>query len=36
MGIAPAVFGPTMNVNGSILASYWRKTAVIETAVTDR
>lgn len=27
MGIAPAVFGPTMNINGSILASYWRKTA---------
>ncbi|TLU66317.1 bile acid:sodium symporter family protein [Thalassotalea litorea] len=27
MGIAPAVFGPTMNVNGSILASLWRKTA---------
>jgi len=25
MGIAPAVFGPTMNVNGSILASFWRK-----------
>ena len=27
MGIAPAVFGPTMNINGSILASYWRKSA---------
>ncbi len=27
MGIAPAVFGPTMNINGSVLASFWRKTA---------
>ena len=27
MGVAPAVFGPIMNVNGSILASFWRKTA---------
>lgn len=27
MGIAPAVFGPVMNINGSILASYWRKSA---------
>ncbi|QFU76269.1 bile acid:sodium symporter family protein [Halioglobus maricola] len=27
MGIAPAVFGPIMNINGSILASYWRKSA---------
>ncbi len=27
MGIAPAIFGPTMNINGSILASFWRKTA---------
>jgi BASS family bile acid:Na+ symporter len=25
MGLAPAVFGPLMNVTGSILASYWRK-----------
>ncbi|MCP3429353.1 bile acid:sodium symporter family protein [Opacimonas viscosa] len=27
MGIAPAIFGPVMNINGSILASFWRKTA---------
>ena len=27
MGIAPAIFGPTMNINGSILASFWRKSA---------
>jgi BASS family bile acid:Na+ symporter len=25
MGLAPAVFGPLMNVSGSILASYWHK-----------
>ncbi len=30
MGIAPAVFGPVMNVNGSILASFWRKSAQTE------
>jgi BASS family bile acid:Na+ symporter len=23
MGLAPAVFGPLMNITGSILASYW-------------
>ena len=27
MGIAPAIFGPVMNINSSILASWWRKTA---------
>ena len=25
MGLAPAVFGPLMNITGSILASYWYK-----------
>ena len=25
MGIAPAIFGPVMNVNGSILASIWKR-----------
>lgn len=25
MGLAPAVFGPLMNISGSILASYWHK-----------
>lgn len=25
MGLAPAVFGPMMNISGSILASYWHK-----------
>lgn len=25
VGIAPALFGPVMNINGSLLASYWSK-----------
>src|SRR5690606_16644220 len=25
VGLAPAVFGPLMNITGSILASYWHK-----------
>jgi len=25
LGLAPAVFGPIMNISGSILASYWQK-----------
>ena len=28
MGLAPAVFGPFMNISGSILASYWNKKPV--------
>jgi BASS family bile acid:Na+ symporter len=24
VGLAPAIFGPMMNVTGSILASFWR------------
>lgn len=27
MGIASAAFGPIMNINGSIQASFWRKSA---------
>ncbi|WPR73472.1 bile acid:sodium symporter family protein [Algoriphagus sp. NG3] len=30
VGLAPAVFGPLMNVTGSILASYWHKKPVDE------
>ncbi|MCK0189645.1 bile acid:sodium symporter family protein [Arenibacter sp. F20364] len=30
MGLAPAVFGPLMNITGSILASYWHKRPPIE------
>jgi BASS family bile acid:Na+ symporter len=25
LGLAPAVFGPLMNITGSILASYWHR-----------
>jgi BASS family bile acid:Na+ symporter len=25
IGLAPAVFGPLMNITGSILASYWHR-----------
>lgn len=28
MGLAPAVFGPLMNITGSILASYWNKKSI--------
>lgn len=36
VGLAPAVFGPLMNVTGSILASYWhRKPIKDEQTVTD-
>lgn len=31
MGLAPAIFGPVMNINGSILASFWRKSAKEKT-----
>ena len=30
VGLAPAVFGPFMNVSGSILASYWHKKPIPE------
>ncbi len=30
MGLAPAVFGPLMNITGSILASYWHERPVKE------
>ncbi len=30
-GLAPAIFGPVMNINGSILASFWRKNAKEKT-----
>ena len=34
MGLAPAVFGPLMNVTGSILASYWHGKPTGETPET--
>ena len=30
LGLAPAVFGPLMNITGSLLASYWHKRKVVE------
>jgi BASS family bile acid:Na+ symporter len=30
IGLAPAVFGPLMNITGSILASYWHRRPVVE------
>ncbi|MFC4094941.1 bile acid:sodium symporter family protein [Euzebyella saccharophila] len=30
VGLAPAVFGPMMNITGSILASYWHKNAPLK------
>jgi BASS family bile acid:Na+ symporter len=30
VGLAPAVFGPLMNITGSILASYWHRKAPVE------
>lgn len=34
VGLAPAVFGPLMNITGSILASYWHKKSPAEEKVT--
>jgi BASS family bile acid:Na+ symporter len=31
VGLAPAIFGPWMNVSGSVLANYWRRTAQPDT-----
>lgn len=30
LGLAPAIFGPLMNITGSILASYWHRKPVFE------
>lgn len=30
VGLAPAIFGPTMNITGSVLANYWSKKPVLE------
>ena len=36
VGLAPAIFGPLMNVTGSILASYWhRRPPADKDATTD-
>lgn len=33
VGLAPAIFGPLMNVTGSILASYWHRKPPVDRAV---
>ncbi|MBO0323643.1 bile acid:sodium symporter family protein [Muricauda sp. CAU 1633] len=35
MGLAPAVFGPLMNITGSILASYWHKKVPTDIELSD-
>lgn len=35
VGLAPAIFGPWMNVSGSALANYWRRTAEDPDAIPD-
>ena len=35
IGLAPAVFGPLMNITGSILASYWSKKEVFMNHITE-
>ncbi|GAB3174408.1 bile acid:sodium symporter family protein [Telluribacter humicola] len=34
VGLAPALFGPIMNITGSVLASWWSKKEVIEVIMT--
>ncbi|ULQ50732.1 bile acid:sodium symporter family protein [Flavihumibacter fluvii] len=34
VGLAPAIFGPLMNVTGSILASYWHRKPPLDTPST--
>jgi len=34
VGLAPAIFGPLMNVTGSVLANFWRGKPVIEDKIT--
>lgn len=35
MGLAPAVFGPLMNITGSILASYWHRNIPMEKGAVE-
>jgi BASS family bile acid:Na+ symporter len=30
VGLAPAIFGPLMNVTGSVLANFWRSRPVAD------
>jgi BASS family bile acid:Na+ symporter len=36
LGLAPAVFGPLMNITGSILASYWHRKPPSQEVVSDK
>lgn len=36
VGLAPAIFGPLMNVTGSILANYWRGKPIQETSGIEK
>ena len=36
VGLAPAIFGPVMNVTGSILASYWHRKPPVDKQVEAR
>ena len=35
VGLAPAIFGPLMNITGSLLASYWHKKPIVEKAKNE-
>jgi BASS family bile acid:Na+ symporter len=35
VGLAPAVFGPWMNITGSGLANWWRRQAMQEGLIED-
>ena len=35
MGLAPAVFGPLMNITGSVLASFWRERPIEEVPAEE-
>jgi BASS family bile acid:Na+ symporter len=36
VGLAPAIFGPLMNVTGSVLANYWRGKPINEERIKDK
>jgi BASS family bile acid:Na+ symporter len=36
VGLPAAVFSPWMNISGSILANYWRKQSIKETALAEK
>lgn len=36
VGLAPAIFGPLMNITGSILASYWHRKPVKDDPVNEK